>query len=874
MKFGLRFKLLVAGLAVLAITALVGALIVNSASHRLQDQAFTHLRSVREAKATQIEAEVAQFLANLDTLAESRATIDGLPEIDDAFHELEGPVDQEALNEYYDQEFVSRVAGASPLSQLIARGLQPDEVAGRRLQDLYIANSVYPVGSKDSLLNAGDGSEYSAWHARLHPTYRSALDNFDAYDIFLIDTDGNIVYSVFKEVDVGTNLATGGYSETGLAEVWQRSVATDAPAVSDFEPYLPSYNQPAAFAAQGVYNAAAARVGTIAMQAPIDRINTVMTSNERWSDVGLGESGETYIVAEDGTMRNDSRFLIEDREGYFRAIRNAGVSNEVAQLIDSFDSTVGLQEVDTEGSRAALSGQTGERIFDDYRGVPVLSSFTPLLIPGLNWVIMSEIDAAEAFAPRDGLRDTALFWLALTSVVMITAIVIGTGRITRPLKALEGETARIAGFDFRSDYDSSTLARLGSRRDEIGDLATSFGEMTVTLGENISARQAVESELDVASGIQRSMLPLTFPARPEFTEFELFASLTPAKEVGGDFYDFGSIDADRFFFVVGDVSGKGVPAALFMAASKTLIRSGAMAGEPPDQLLTRINAEIAESNPEFMFATVWLGVMDLRTGRVVFTNAGHNPPLLVTADGGRFVTERHGPFVGPVPGSTYGVGELTLAPGDRLVVYSDGVTEAMDPAEALFGEDRLAAEAERSSGLNVEDATTELIRRTLRWEQGQRSDDVTVLMLQFVATRDVPRMQVTLDPSQMLDEVSRLNAGIAAFAREHDVTQTVVSKLQVALDEILANVAMHSDADVVIVDIWLSDPMLCTTITDNGTPFNPLRVPPPDTTLGLHEREIGGLGLHLVRGLMDSVEYRYVNGRNVLAMTHDRQVTT
>jgi serine phosphatase RsbU (regulator of sigma subunit)/anti-sigma regulatory factor (Ser/Thr protein kinase) len=568
-------------------------------------------------------------------------------------------------------------------------------------------------------------------------------------------------------------------------------------------------------------------------------------------------------------MRNDSRFLIEDQEGYFDAVQYAGLPSSLTGLIRAFDSTVGLQPVDTDGTRAALAGETGSAVFDDYRGVPVLSEFRPLDLgdTGLNWVIMSEIDVAEAFAPRDELRETALFWLALTGVVMIVVIVIGTSRIIRPIKLLQGETHQIAGFDFRGDYDSTTLARIGARRDEIGALAASFGEMTVALGENINARHAVESELDVASGIQRSMLPLTFPTRPEFTEFELYASLTPANEVGGDFYDFGSIDADRFFFVVGDVSGKGVPAALFMAASKTLIRSGAMAGEPPDQLLTRINAEIAESNPEFMFATVWLGVLDLRTGKVTFTNAGHNPPLLVTDTGARFITDRHGPFVGPVAGSTYDVGELTLQPGERLVVYSDGVTEAMDPDEALFGEDRLNAEAMRSRGMDVENATTELIRQTLRWEQGDRSDDVTVLMLDFVGTRDVPQLKVTLDPSQMLDEVGDLNAGVAAFAREQHMPEDIVSKLQIALDEILANIAMHSDADSVSVDIWLSDTMLRTTISDNGTPFNPLKAPAPKTTLGLHEREFGGLGLHLVRGLMNTVEYRYVQGRNVLAMT-------
>jgi len=869
-RFPLRVQLLAAGLLVLAVTAVVGTLILNEASNRLQDEAFSELRVSRESKATQIEAEIDHFLANLDTLAHSRAAIGGLPELAKAFHQLDEPVDQEALNRYYDQEFVPRVASSAPLSQLIARNLQPDSTAGRRLQDLYIANNPFPVGSKDALLRTVEVLPYTDLHSELHPFFRNALQNFGAYDIFLIDPRGNIVYSVFKEIDVGTNLDDGGHAESGLGEVWRQSVESNGLAVSDFAQYLPSYNHPASFAAQGVYSRGGLRLGTVAMQAPIDRINEVMTSSERWSEVGLGESGETYIVAADGTMRNDSRFLIEDREGYFDAILDAGLPSSLTGLIDAFDSTVGLQPVDTEGTREALAGNSGERIFADYRDVDVLSSYQPLDLgeTGLDWVILSEIDAAEAFAHRDALRTTSLAWMAATVVVMIAVIALGAGRITRPIRLLDAETTEIASFDFvEGSYDTVMLDGVGARRDEIGDLATSFATMTRTLRENIASRMAVEAELDVASGIQRSMLPLTFPARPEFIEFELFAELLPAKEVGGDFYDFGSVDADRFFFLVGDVSGKGVPAALFMAASKTLIRSGAMAGEPPAELLTRINAEIAESNPEFMFATVWLGILDLRTGTVTFTNAGHNPPLLIRDGEASFIEDRNGPFVGPVAGSVYSAGELKLLPGDRLVVYSDGVTEAMDPDDELFGEGRLVEQAVQAMRLGIDDATTALIRQVLDWEQGERSDDVTVLTLAFVATRDVPQFKVTVDPSQMLGEIGNLNAGVAAFARQQDIDDEVVSKLQIGLDEILTNVAMHSDADTIVVDVWLSAGMLRTTITDNGTPFNPLKAPPPDTTLGLHERTVGGLGLHLVRGLMDGVEYRYIHGRNLLTLT-------
>jgi sigma-B regulation protein RsbU (phosphoserine phosphatase) len=397
------------------------------------------------------------------------------------------------------------------------------------------------------------------------------------------------------------------------------------------------------------------------------------------------------------------------------------------------------------------------------------------------------------------------------------------------------------------------------------------GELSASVSdtlEAVEARKAIESELDVASDIQMSMLPLTFPQRPEFTEFELYAHLVPAKEVGGDFYEFGSIDPDHFFFCVGDVSGKGVPAALFMAASKTLIRSGALLGEPPAELLTRINSEIVGGNTECMFATVWLGVLNLRSGKVTFTNAGHNPPWLLPAGGEpRLITDLHGPFVGPVPGATYSSGELTMHAGDTLVVYSDGVTEAMSPDDDLYSDDRLRALLTETDEDSVEGLTRAVIDDVLRWEQGNRSDDLTVLTMTFNQPRDVPKYEIKLDPSQIMDEASRLNTGVAAFTREQAIPEASVQRLQTVLDEILTNVAMHADAEFLSVSIWISEGLLTTKIVDDGDPFNPLEAPAPDTDLGLQERAVGGLGIHLVRSLMSTVEYEYRSGRNMLTMT-------
>jgi serine phosphatase RsbU (regulator of sigma subunit)/anti-sigma regulatory factor (Ser/Thr protein kinase) len=864
MRFGLRAQLVTAGSVVLVAVFTITLALLKAAESRLEEQAFDQLRSVRSAKANQIEAEVRQFLANLDALANSRAAAEVLP-LAEAFSQLRQPIDRQGLKEYYSDEFARR---SNEFTRSDSLTLIPRGAADQAAQTLYIVDNPRAVGAKDGLDDAKDGSDYSAIHKEIHPALRSALDSFGAYDIFLIDDrTGHIVYSVFKEIDFGTTLKDGPHADSGLAQVWRAAVRADEPVVQDFGPYVPSYGAPAAFAAQGIYAPTGERLGTIAMQAPIDRINAVMSSNREWAEVGLGESGETYIVADDNTLRNDSRFLIEDPERFYDAVVEAGLPKTSISQIKAFDSTIGLLTVDSIGTRAALNGESGSAIFPDYRGVDVLSDYGPLDLPGgLTWAIMSEIDAAEAFATANEMRTMSFAVLGATGVLMFVGIWVVSGRIVRPLRAVEAETDVVRDLSFAAGdhYDTATLDHIAVRRDEVGDLAGAFSRAVSSLEENVKERVAVEGELNVAADIQRSLLPLTFPIPPNVFEFHMHAKLVPAKEVGGDFYDVGEVDGDHYFFLVGDVSGKGVPAALFMAATKTLIRSGAMSGEPLDELMTRINAEIQESNTEFMFATVWIGVLDVRTGEVTFVNAGHNPPLMRRGDESFYVHESHGPFIGPVPGVTYTTGTLTLEPGDRLLIYSDGVTEAMAPDDELFGEDRLAAlELPDESS----EATRSLVDSVLKWEQGVRSDDVTVLIVDFIRRREERSLVVPIEETDAADAITSLNAKVDEFAEQHNLSEDILTKVQTSLDDIIMNIMTHGQAESTVVEVTLIPGWLRITVRDNGSPFDPLSLPTPDVTLPLEEREPGGLGVHLVRNVMDEVEYGYRDGYNVLKMS-------
>ena len=244
---------------------------------------------------------------------------------------------------------------------------------------------------------------------------------------------------------------------------------------------------------------------------------------------------------------------------------------------------------------------------------------------------------------------------------------------------------------------------------------------------------ATQTELTMATRIQASMLPSIFPAFPEREEFEIYASMDPAREVGGDFYDFFLVDEDHLCMVMAYVSGKGVPAALFMMASKIILQSCAMLGQSPGEILTKTNEAICSNNPEDMFVTVWVGILELSTGRLRAANAGHEYPVIKQPDGGfELYKDRHGLVVGGMEGVRYQEYELQLRPGAKLFVYTDGVPEATDPEQELFGLERTVA------ALNARpEASPEEILKTVRRsvddfvKDAEQFDDLTMLCVEY-----------------------------------------------------------------------------------------------------------------------------------------------
>jgi phosphoserine phosphatase RsbU/P len=454
--------------------------------------------------------------------------------------------------------------------------------------------------------------------------------------------------------------------------------------------------------------------------------------------------------------------------------------------------------------------------------------------------------------------------------------VFGARTISRPIADLIEMTRRIAGGDFTQRIDTRA-------KNEIGALAASFNGMTRRLAESIehlkettAAKERIESELKIAHEIQMSMVPKIFPPFPDRSEFDIFATLVPAKEVGGDLYDFFFLDDDHLCFVIGDVSGKGVPASLFMAVTKTLFRATAGTGSTPGEILARLNTEICRDNESCMFVTFFCAILNIRTGQVDYSNGGHNLPYYLRRDGVSPLENPGGRALGLVAQSPYASGRMVLSPGEALLLYTDGVTEAMDSRERLYSDQRLAQFLGTQRGSAARTIVGNLVGDVRHFAgAAPQSDDITVLALYYFGTAEKMTEHLEIKLRNTLSELDRVNQTLTEFARWHGLTPDVVHDLTLALEEILINIISHGYTDnrehEIKVSLSVQPGEVRIDVEDDGRPFNPLEAPEPDTTKPLEERTVGGLGIHLVRKLMDGLEYKRQDDRNLLTIKKKTQ---
>ena len=378
-------------------------------------------------------------------------------------------------------------------------------------------------------------------------------------------------------------------------------------------------------------------------------------------------------------------------------------------------------------------------------------------------------------------------------------------------------------------------------------------------------REQAAKELKMASDIQLSALPNVFPPFPDETRFDIWASMETAKEVGGDFYDFYFMGQDRVFFIVADVSGKGVPAALFMMRAKTLLKSAAQTGNPIEQVFEEVNNALSEGNSSCTFVTAWAGELNTRTGHVTFVNAGHNPPALLRGGKAELIESRPSLVLGAMPDVRYRASELYMQPGDEIYLYTDGIVEQTDSSGKLYGDERLlkvlSGPVRRQKDLL--DAVTADVREYAG--DTEQADDRTQLTIRYRGEPDV----VSFEYAPTMEDIARASAELAVALET--VPGKTKNKLLVAADEIFANIVRYSGATRWSMSVLLTHHPdgVRLIISDDGKPFDPLAHRDPDTTLSAAEREIGGLGILIVKKTMSPVTYRRRNGNNILTMGKD-----
>lgn len=374
------------------------------------------------------------------------------------------------------------------------------------------------------------------------------------------------------------------------------------------------------------------------------------------------------------------------------------------------------------------------------------------------------------------------------------------------------------------------------------------------------------AELDVAKQIQESVLPNTFPAFPERKEFTVYASMEPAREVGGDFYDFFFVDENHLALVIADVSGKGIPAALFMMTAHTLLKNLALAGRTPGAILEESNKRLCENNKAAMFVTAWMGILEISSGRLVFANAGHNPPLLKHEDGGyRFLdhkTYHRSIMLGMREHISYKCNEIILETGDTLFLYTDGVTEACNRQTAMFGEKQLKNCLDQLDTSAPDDIIRHVKNRLASFVNGaEQFDDITMLALRIDTLLQVYETAADAEQTAAVSEF------VKKLLHKSGCSRKVVHQALIAVDEIFSNIVRYSGADKVTIRCLVSEREVTLSFEDNGKAFNPLDAKEPDVTAPRQKRGIGGLGVFVVKKSMDAVNYAYQDGKNILTVT-------
>ena len=493
--------LLAVSLASIAVMSWIG---YRTAREALMQSARDRLQGVRVAKTSTLKAMLESLRDQVVSISDSKAVIEGMRAFRAAHRELGAtalsPEESAKLDAFYRDYFIPQldknVEGTPVLEQYL-----PTRPAERYLQYHYSAANPHPYGEKQELNEApGDVTAYGKTHADLHKFFARAVKIFGFEDMMLVDADTlDIIYSYEKTSELGTNLETGPYANTLLGSkvrAMRQQKDRDDFKIVDFEPYRPNFGRPMGFAISPVFDGAQL-TGMLVLQFPIDNFNKVLTGDFQWKEEGMGETGETFLVGPDGTMRTRSRFMYSDPESFIETLRRSSVPTSVVDQIERQGNVLCVLPVDSPAAQAALNGQSGIMETTDYRGEKVLSAYGPIELDSLRWGVLAEMDMAEAEAPvRAFARRVVIAAAALAGLVTIVALAVAN-LLTSPLRRLAEGARRLGAGETDVQVDVKS-------QDEFGELAGVFNDMAASIK---TQKENLERQVQENQELLHSILP-------------------------------------------------------------------------------------------------------------------------------------------------------------------------------------------------------------------------------------------------------------------------------------------------------------------------------------------------------------------------------
>lgn len=520
---------------------------------------------------------------------------------------------------------------------------------------------------------------------------------------------------------------------------------------------------------------------------------------------------------------------------------------------DMVDGKQGMVEFDRENKRFYLFY------------APVTATGWSVAVACLHDDIFSGVESVRKYS----------YIVALLGLLLLTLICfIVIRRMSKPLVEIAD-----AAIDIANGNLSTVLPEI-TTHDEVRTLYDSFSNMQQSLLKYIDElklttanKERIESELRIARDIQLGMVPKDFPAYPEREDVDLFASLIPAREVGGDLYDY-FVENDELHFIIGDVSGKGVPASLVMAVTCRLFRTIASYIKTPEGIVSTLNNTLCQSNESNMFCTAFVGILNLKDGSLKYCNAGHNPPFVVRPQGeAEKIKVKQNIAMGIWEGFDYEGESCQMDFGSTILMYTDGVTEAEDINKSLYGESRLQQLLQDQNQLPPRAIIENILDDIAQFTDGaDQSDDITLLCCKLNdLSEDTGYQEIVL--KNRVEEIDRLAAFVESISEEMNLSLENTFSINLALEEAVTNVIMHAypkeEEHQIILKAKNLGGRIVFKLIDTGKEFDPTQQADPDVTLSLEERPIGGLGIFLIRRVMKTVKYNRQGDKNVLTMVKE-----